>query len=107
MYRYVSFYPCVSQPSWRIPDLEECFPEGLGGAYCLMLTMAISALSREKGEAIKLLLTEKVRVIDGERGEWQRGSHRLRRPLCGGPGNVEGLEVWKAKKCGGSGRRSL
>ena len=33
-----------------------------------MLTMAISALSREKGEAIKLLLTEKVRVIDGERG---------------------------------------
>ena len=49
------------QPSWRVPDLEEAFPEGLGGAYCLMLTMVFSALTREKGEAIKQLLVGKVR----------------------------------------------
>ena len=41
-------------------DLEDSFPEGLGGAYCLMLSMVLSALSREKGDAIKRLLLKKV-----------------------------------------------
>ena len=55
-----SCLPPLLQPSWRVQELEEAFPEGLGGAYCLMLTMVMSALSREKGEAIKQLLQMKV-----------------------------------------------